>query len=125
MQKYIDTELWTSDHETGLITQTGTKTVSQVFKELEAHLEEIDAMPSEYLTQSYGRYSGTEDLHDPFPDYSWIACFPVTGGSEGWYIHVEVINNMDDSRALLYLGKELRTFEDAARIAAECARVLS
>lgn len=41
-----------------------------------------------------------------FPtSYSWIKVFYVEGGSEGWWVHVEVNNE------LLFLGKTLREGE--------------
>jgi hypothetical protein len=42
-------------------------------------------------------------------DTHWTAVFYVTGGSEGYYIHVEAIK--EEARTLLFLGKTLREGE--------------
>lgn len=68
---------------------------------------------------------GTED--QPFPDnYHWIACFPVTGGSEGHYIHVDMIcSDMNgEHRKSLFLGKTFLGLGHAIEIAGKLARLM-
>lgn len=50
----------------------------------------------------------------------WIACYAVTGGSEGHYIHVDLIY-YDKRRDLVFLGKTFQGMEHAQKIAAKCA----
>lgn len=39
------------------------------------------------------------------PNCRWLVCFPVRGGNEGWYIHVEaIIDRPDRSRVNRLLG---------------------
>jgi hypothetical protein len=54
------------------------------------------------------KYDGKKEADMDFPKESRIACFTVTGGSEGHYIHVEAIS--DGARHLVFLGK---TFDGA------------
>lgn len=64
--------------------------VRDVIAELNDRLKLIGVEPQEY------GWSGdctvlADDPGQKFPDhYRWIACFPVTGGSEGYYMHLEV-----------------------------------
>lgn len=64
------------------------------------------------------------EIQDLFPkDYRWIACFPVTGGSEGHYIHVDLILQ-DDKRLNVFLGKTFQGLGHAIEIAAKLARLM-
>jgi hypothetical protein len=55
--------------------------------------------------------------------YTWIACYYVTGGSEGYYFHIDMING--NERELLFLGKTLiESRELAAEINAAIANIL-
>lgn len=56
-------------------------------------------------------------------DSHWIAVFPITGGSEGHYIHVEAIAR-DGSRQLLYLGKTFKGMDHAWQIARKLGDLL-
>jgi hypothetical protein len=53
----------------------------------------------------------------------WIACYVVTGASEGHYIHVDLIYH-DNSRQLVFLGKTFLGAQHAQAIAAKCAEEL-
>ena len=48
------------------------------------------------------------DIIGIFPAYHWLSIFYVTGGSEGYYFHIEAIQGKE--RKLLFLGKTL--YED-------------
>ena len=61
----------------------------------------------------------------PWPDDYWgVAVYVVTGGSEGYYLHVDILDNKG-KREMIFLGKTLdsrtgnwlRCWESAARIA--------
>jgi len=53
--------------------------------------------------------------------YRWIACFAVTGGSEGHYVHADLIGtkkcHTEDARLNLWLGKTFCGMEAACRVA--------
>jgi len=53
----------------------------------------------------------------------WIACYAVTGASEGHYVHVDLIYH-DNSRQLVFLGKTFQGMQHAQAIAAKCAEEL-
>ena len=67
--------------------------------------------------RKYSRYSL------PWPEYRRIAVFPVTGGSEGHYVHIGVIH-MDGTFTCLGLCKTFRGWDHACRIAAAVGRLL-
>lgn len=65
--------------------------------------------------------------------YRWIACYPVTGGSEGHYIHIDFLCEDMDAHGRgtgkwktvrLALGKTFRGMDHAAAIALRCAKLL-
>jgi hypothetical protein len=62
-------------------------------------------------------YPGYEDK--PWPLEGWIKVFYVKGGSEGYYVHVEVRNE------LILLGKTLREGEAGRHWAEQMVCVLS
>lgn len=79
----------------------------------------IRRLVDEYFTVACGVNTQAE-----WPaDVRWVACFPVTGGNEGHYVHVEVVLS-DGSRKLLFLGKTFKGMAHAAKIAARCAVAL-
>lgn len=102
-----------------------------------------EALIDEYFN---GPDMGEGDKPVP-PDFRWAACYPVTGGSEGHYIHVEFWSpakkvtiakpgtdfetiEVDVSRKGLWrvtrlaLGKTFRGMDHAAEIARRCATIL-
>jgi hypothetical protein len=84
-----------------------------------------------------GKYSWFIDeyFHGPFKDdarqpvpfgYRWVACWPVTGASEGHYVHIHFVVPEGESCKLvrLALGKTFRGMDHAAEIAGRCAILL-
>lgn len=90
-------------------------------------------------------FSGPEhsDENKPLPhSYRWVASYPVTGGSEGHYIHVELperaeriktadgqeihLSSFDNVWRIhrIALGKTFRGMDHAAEIARRCAILL-
>ena len=61
-----------------------------------------------------------------WPDgWRWIACYYVTGDSEGHYVHVDVVlADPAHTHRTAFLLKTFRGAEHAAKLAAECARLL-
>ena len=106
------------------LTITETDTVVDVCRKLRAVLDEGD------LIDEYFSVSGM--VEQPFwtlvGSYRWIACYAVTGGSEGHYIHVDLVQGYDhdwSGKALhLITGKTFLGLEHARRIANRCAELL-
>lgn len=113
----------------GYLIYTGNISIKEVYKQLKERLEKDGLLPDEYFSISCS-YDYKEDA--PFPDnYRWIACYAVTGGSEGHYIHVDILAPLELSpiktireSKLIYLGKTFQGFDFAARVAVACAKHL-
>ena len=104
-----------------------TRTLGEVRTEIGARLHELkdadDPTHSLYGHLDYLSLGGLTEGHLPWPSsWSWIACFVVTGGSEGHYLHVEVITN--DQRWLLYLGKTFSGIDKALEISNALTKML-
>jgi len=70
-----------------------------------------------------GHFDGWTDVmawnkdNQPFPvSYQWITCFSVPGGSEGDYVHVEVIDR-NSHRELMFLEKTFGGMEHGLMLA--------
>ena len=89
-----------------------------------------DALQAEDLIDEY--FSGDTVPDQPFlglmRGYRWIACYPVTGGSEGHYIHVDLVHGYDQDWAgkvlHLFTGKTFLGLAHAQKIAGRCAELL-
>lgn len=109
---------------------TTDKTIEAVEKDLQRILKGMDLLGGE----SEPHYSNWRDRADPwgktrlFPQsYRWISCYAVTGGSEGHWVHVDVIGGSDedpDRRELIFLAKTFMGWEHACKIAQACATIL-
>lgn len=62
-------------------------TTQQLADRVNRVLNEAGLRPDEYGMRTLG-IAGDKQI----PPYRWIACYAVTGGSEGWYIHVDAIS---------------------------------
>jgi hypothetical protein len=95
---------------------------AEILAELNARLDAKGLRPDEYgfsLSASREIDNGSDwPLH-----YAWVACYAVTGGSEGHYIHIDVINR-ENQRILISLGKTFQGMEFALKVANACARHL-
>ncbi len=92
-----------------------------IFVELRAELggmidEYFDIYP-EVWRQGFGGVLQWPD------NIKWIACYAVTGGSEGHYIHVDLIDR-EGRRTLTFLGKTFQGMAHAQAIANRCAELL-
>lgn len=54
--------------------------------------------------------------------YRWIAVFPVTGGNEGHYVHIEVL--FDEKRTLIGTCKTFQGWDHACQLAAVAGKIL-
>lgn len=106
-----------------IITIAG-RTPSEIGRILTARIEELDRRTDhryclEYVSASYSGEGadeywnlpdyqrarlGLQPNHRPIRDrFRWVSVYPVTGGSEGHYLHVELIYQRDAA------GRELRS----------------
>jgi hypothetical protein len=97
--------------------KTANKTIEEVFKELCKKLKNDGCFPDGYFNICYPE----SDYSNEFPPYHCIACFPISDNNKH-FIRVEVILN--EKRRLVFLGKTLKGFEFACKIANSCAKHL-
>ena len=61
--------------------------------------------------------------------YRWIACYAVTGGSEGHYIHIDAVSGYSDGNVgeclHLLTGKTFLGLDHAIKIAGRCTQLLA
>jgi len=60
-------------------------------------------------------------------NFRWVACYAVTGGSEGHYIHISWIHQncfSPNTEEFFILGKTFEGMEFAQKVAAFCAKML-
>lgn len=83
--------------------------IGQVFRDIEKQI------PRDILMEfdSYGVHCYPMKPTDPFPTYHWLAIYYVTGGSEGYWVHIDLING-DNERTLIWLAKTLHEGEGPA-----------
>ena len=106
------------------LTITETDTVADVFRKLRNVLDE-DQLIDEYFSMSN---MAEKPFWKLLENHRWIACYAVTGGSEGHYIHVDLIcgYDLDGTGKVLHLftGKTFLGLAHAQRIASRCAELL-
>ena len=106
------------------LTISQTDTVADVFRKLRAVLDE------EKLIDEYFSVSGPSDqlFWSLVESHRWIACYAVTGGSEGHYVHIDLIDGYDHDwtgRVVhLITGKTFLGLAYAQTIANRCAELL-
>ena len=93
-------KLSTYDVLFGLCINMKGRPCEEIFKELRYHLQILGLEPDEYFMLE------EEFEKQPFPNYHWIACYAVPGGSEGHFIHVDIIGTK--GRKLFACGKTLQ-----------------
>jgi len=106
------------------MTITQTDTVADVCRKLRGVLQAEDLI-DEYFSVSIDRDQPFFKLAE---NYRWIACYAVTGGSEGHYVHIDLIHGYDQDwsgKALhLITGKTFLGLAHAQKIANRCAELL-
>lgn len=99
------------------------KTIRAVYEEMYARLT---ASPHGDAMDYFSLSDGTPAAAKLIPvDFRWVACYPVTGGSEGHYIHVDLILKDGTTRLPLFLGKTFLGWAKACEIANFCAEALA
>jgi hypothetical protein len=74
---------------------------AEIMRILAARIEQLDRETDhrfafEYASSSYTPSGSGKDMRPIRRDYRWAAIFPVTGGSEGHYLHLVVIYQRDE-----------------------------
>ena len=106
------------------LTITETDTVADVFHLLQAVLHEEDLI-DEYFDLCI---ETDQTYFSLVEDYRWTACYAVKGGSEGHYIHVDLVQGYDcdykGTSLHLVTGKTFLGLGHAMKIANRCAELL-
>jgi hypothetical protein len=125
--KQIETEIWVPNPEKpGYLMLERMKTIGEVYDELEQILKEQGIYGEmDYFGISSGWNGRKQEARkQDFPNYRWIACFAVEGGSEGHYIHVEIISAEGGKwkREIIFLGKTFCGLEHALKVSNICTQ---
>jgi hypothetical protein len=131
MSEPIEIQLWEPVPNTpGYTRVCGARTLWAVLDDIEARLRAMPCPGKDYdLWNSMDYFHIAVDKKYAEPDvewpkdWRWIACYAVTGSSEGEYIHVDVIDR-EDKRTLLYLGKTFCGMPVACAIASALTEML-
>lgn len=116
--KPIEITIWKPiKDKPGYVTNAGNMTVQEIYDEVKAHLKQNGF----YDEMDYFGTGGAKDSQSPFPQWHWIACYAVQGGSEGHYIHVDTINSK--GRETIFTGKTFHGMEHALKISNELTRL--
>lgn len=116
----VETEVWEPDADRpGFLRRVRTKTVDEVFTELRAALGDTEDIPG---CEEYLSVLSTVPAHQQWPD-GRIVVFPVTGGSEGRYVHVAVIGAAGKIDTLI-LGKSFDSVDPVWAFAQRVATIL-
>jgi hypothetical protein len=131
---HVDTDVWTTNPEPGgggihYLLRCRRKTIREVFDEVAAlvtrRVFDDDGNDLGFTTvdgaEEYFSPGAAIDSARPWPQGRTVV-FPVTGGSEGWYIHVEVIGETDSECVIL--GKTLDSADAAWTLARRLAVIL-
>lgn len=101
-----------------------------VYRRLRRVLEREELIDEYFSLQSDHREPphGNRKWNELVRDYRWIACYAVTGGSEGHYVHVELIGYDQAERrpkiCQLMLAKTFQGMEHALKIAGRLSVLL-
>jgi hypothetical protein len=116
MIKVIETDVWEENPEKkGYLRKVRNKTVKEVFDETVAFLKERDLYDElDYFSISHPWSIDAKKTDFPNP-WRWIACYAVVGGSEGHYIHVDVIDT-EGKREMIFIGKTFSGMDHALKV---------
>ena len=112
----IETEIYEPNPEKpGWLREVRKKTLGEVYNETCQFLKERDIWDNLDYFHLDRDYSDKEYSKKPFPAWKWIACYAVVGGSEGHYIHVDIITTNGEQKPL-FLGKTFLGMEYALHV---------
>lgn len=113
-------------NDKGLVVNEQPKTMEQVYGWLCDELKKENEPDDKWSVGPFDEYFSNMLRHHPsrqWPSqHRWIACFAVTGGSEGHYVHVEAIG--DEKRELLFLGKTFLGMDNALEAVGLLTKIL-
>jgi hypothetical protein len=115
------------DLDAGNNVDSGHRPIGDIVRDLNAALK--NNLPEIAGFENWGFWWHCEEnksmgLNDPWPPYHWIACYPVTGGSEAHYLHLDLIRSGDVPHRHMLLVKVWGGWDEACAIANETARLL-
>ncbi|MDI6907907.1 MAG: hypothetical protein QMC81_10560 [Thermoanaerobacterales bacterium] len=114
----------------GYVRHIGNRPVGEVFSELKERLKAENLLPEESFHIVYLDSFIRPKYEAEFPRYRWLACYAVTGTSEGHYIRVDALVLRPDldppicQAEPVFLGKTFKGLDFAQAVAAACARHL-
>jgi len=102
--------------------ESETLTIDAIYRHLRPELEKRDDGLDYFSVASLIQYDNAR-RHQPIGKARWIACYAVTGGSEGHYIHVDRIYEATEyartfTLEALFLGKTFSGYDKACELAA-------
>jgi hypothetical protein len=107
--------------EPGLL-DTDRLTLRELGQALEPEIQQLDEALEYFSVSVLARHDNPGRLDQPIGPYWWIACYAVTGTSEGHYVHVDRIWSEPYGRAEhrepLFLVKTFSGYGRACAIAA-------
>ena len=112
----IEVEVYEEVEGENFLRYTHNRTILSIFTELKKRLEEDGLLPEEYFSMG-ARLELDKRTEEEFPS-GWIACYAVTGASEGHYIHVDVLNTNKPNH--VFVGKTFKGLEFAVKVASAC-----
>jgi hypothetical protein len=124
----IDTDVWEPDTERpGYLKHVRQRTVGEVYDDLQAALGIRQSGPDFHLPDGCNEYfslmvpRGTD-----WPRNHRTVAYAVTGGSEGWYVHVSTIDyNGTGGHQTLILGKTFDGWDEAWGFAKKLGELLA
>lgn len=112
----IETEIWeTVPEKPGNVRVVRNKTVQEVYDEVVLFLKQRNLYDKlDYFLASF------DIAESDFPEWHWIACYAVVGGSEGHYVHVDAISSKGLQH--IFTAKTFEGFEHALEVSNMLAR---
>lgn len=136
LQLPIEIEVWKPNPDAkypGTVVIDYRRKIQDVLDELNARLPLEGVDFDEYGFTNMTKYQDPAYMEEgankyrqyslPWPDYRRNVVYPVTGGSEGHYVHIGSIS-MDGKLTTIGLCKTFRGWEYACRISMSAARLL-
>ena len=120
----INIQLWEPvPDKPGYVREAGRLPIDEVCNQLNTKLKELNIAPDEYGFNLRRDYSSRDsDVGKEFPAWCWFACYPVTGSSEGYYMHIDVFTQQGEHKNL-FLAKTLQEGQSGMEYAYEVCKV--
>lgn len=125
----FEPRIFSAPDERGIMHTIAKRTYGDLYRHVKAALAASTLANGEVATREIeytgltARFDGHESQQ--LPDYRWVACYAVTGGSEGYYVHVDLIVDTLTARGFsLDRTITIKTFA-SMDVACELARILT